>query len=107
MALSAASVVRVAFGILALAALVAGYVGLHAYAAYPGNAGELLPTPLNLLYWDLQLFVFDSEPLNATDALPTALEFARFAAPGVTIYTLFEGGRLLLATCREAPPEVA
>ncbi|MBB5139015.1 hypothetical protein HNP84_008777 [Thermocatellispora tengchongensis] len=85
---------RVAFGVLAVAALVTGYAGLRAYAQ---GEPELSATPLNLLYWTLQLFVFDSAPLEAGASLPPALEFARFAAPGVTVYTLVDGARLLLA----------
>jgi len=78
-----------------LVALVAGYIGLSAYL---GNRTDLSPTPLDLLYWDLQLFVIDSVPLDQGGRLPIALEFARFAAPGVTVYTLVDGASLLLAS---------
>ncbi|GAA4559858.1 RyR domain-containing protein [Planotetraspora kaengkrachanensis] len=95
MTFSATFVVRVTFVFLGLAALAAGYIGLAAYAP---DIGGLPPTRLDLLYWDLQLFVFDSAPLEGNGPLPGALEFARFAAPGVTVYTLVEGARLLLSS---------
>ncbi|GAA1309029.1 hypothetical protein Psi02_25700 [Planotetraspora silvatica] len=95
MTLSATFVVRVAFVILGLSALAAGYIGLDILA--PVMEGRP-PTRLDILYWDLQLFVFDSAPLGGNGPLPAALEFARFAAPGVTVYTLVEGARLLLSS---------
>lgn len=91
MPISATSVVRVVFGLLAVAALVTGYIGLESYLADRND-----PTFLDLLYWDLQLFVMDS--VIEEEPLPPLLEFARFAAPAVTVYTLVDGARLLLAT---------
>ncbi|GLW20350.1 hypothetical protein FXF59_25945 [Microbispora tritici] len=93
MTFPASYVVRVVFAGLAVAALVTGYIGLNTYAKTLG----LPSAPLDLLYWDLQLFVFDSAPLDDPSPLPSALEFARFAAPGVTVYTLVDGARLLFA----------
>ncbi|WP_030505353.1 NAD-binding protein [Microbispora rosea] len=93
MAFPASYVVRAVFAGLAVAALVTGYIGLHTYA----KTLDLPSAPLDLLYWDLQLFVFDSAPLDEPKPLPAMLEFARFAAPGVTIYTLVDGARLLFA----------
>jgi hypothetical protein len=95
MTLSATSVVRVTFIFLGLLALVTGYIGLSDYLAHQNGPTV---TPLDLLYWDLQLFVIDSAALDGPAKLPAALEFARFAAPGVTVYTLVEGARLLLAS---------
>ncbi|MEU8172644.1 RyR domain-containing protein [Microbispora hainanensis] len=93
MAFPASYVVRAVFAGLAVAALVTGYIGLQTYA----KTLNLPSAPLDLLYWDLQLFVFDSAPLDEPEPLPALLEFARFAAPGVTIYTLVDGARLLFA----------
>ncbi|GII54609.1 hypothetical protein Pth03_29980 [Planotetraspora thailandica] len=93
MPFSATSVVRATFITLGLLALVTGYFGL---SDYWGNRSPI--TPLDLFYWDLQLFVIDSGALGDPEKLPAMLEFARFAAPGVTVYTLVEGARLLLAS---------
>lgn len=91
MRLSATNVIRVVFAILAVVALVAGYLGLEEYLV--GQSA----TRLDLLYYDIQLFVMDS-PLDGGAPLPLALEFARFAAPAVTIFTLVDGARLLFAS---------
>jgi voltage-gated potassium channel Kch len=96
MSLSATSVVRAVFAMLAVAALVAGHAGMEAYAAADE---ELIGTRLNLLYWTIQLFVMESV-IEPDRPLPAALEFARFAAPAVTVYALADWARLLLATGR-------
>lgn len=94
MAISATTVVRGGFAVLALAALVTGYAGLETYMASSGDADV---GTLDLLYLDLQLFVM--ELADEQDVpLPSTLEFARFAAPAVTVYTLVDGARLLLAS---------
>lgn len=74
-------VVRAAFVVLALLSLVLGYIGLGDYVG-----GR--PRALDLVYWDLQLFVLDSAPLERGGELPITLEFARFGAPAATIYAL-------------------
>jgi Kef-type K+ transport systems, predicted NAD-binding component len=94
MSISAATVVRVAFWVLALVALVSGYLGFESYLAeengYP-------PDTLELLYLDLQLFVMELAG-DGDGPLPATLEFARFAAPAVTVYTVVDGARLLLSS---------
>jgi voltage-gated potassium channel Kch len=91
----AASSVRIGFICLAFAALILGYVGLDQYFISHDLSGRHF---LNLLYFDLQLFVLGSDPLqNATD-FSAPLQVARFAAPAVTLFALTEAARLLLAT---------
>jgi voltage-gated potassium channel Kch len=83
---------RVVFGCVLIVALVLGYIGF----------GQLLgwtAAPLDLLYYDLQLFVLDADPLEDHElTLPTLLQVARFAAPSVTVYAFVEAGRLIFAT---------
>ncbi|MBF8187200.1 NAD-binding protein [Nonomuraea sp. K274] len=85
--------ILIGFGALAVTALVLGYAGLDTYLA---ARTEL--TSLDLVYYALQLFVMDSEPLGEGGPLPWTLEFARFAAPAVTVYALAEAVRLLLSS---------
>jgi hypothetical protein len=88
----AANALRMAFGALLIAALVLGYIGF----------GQLMgwsTRPLDLLYYDLQLFVLGADPVQDPKAqLSVSLQIARFAAPAVTVYALVEAGRLLFAT---------
>jgi voltage-gated potassium channel Kch len=87
-------IVRLSFVALAFVALVLGYIGLDTYFVEHHEDGR---TFLNIAYFDLQLFVLGSDPLqNATD-LPPTLQVARFAAPAVTLFALAEAARLLLA----------
>ena len=91
----AVPLLRVLFFTLALVSLVCGYIGL---AAYVRDVGGYSDNPLDLLYFDLQLFALSSPPLGAGGPYPLALNIARFGAPAVTVYALVEAGRLLFAT---------
>jgi RyR domain-containing protein len=82
--------VRVVFGAIAFGGLVLGYLGLRAFVPAAGLS-ELHRT-LNLVYYDLQLFVLSSNPLEQPGPYPVALEIARFAAPTTTAYALAEAG---------------
>ncbi|MEV4801677.1 RyR domain-containing protein [Nonomuraea sp. NPDC049421] len=86
------SSVMAGFGFLALVSLVLGFMGLRTHLA----AATPAPTLLDLVYYDLQLFVIDPQPLGTPGPLPWPLEVARFTAPAVTIYALAETVRLLL-----------
>jgi hypothetical protein len=77
---------RLFFVALGAAALFLGYFGLGDYLAHNPQYGI---DPLDLLYWDFQLFVLDSAPLGEGGSLPWSLQFARFAAPAATAYALF------------------
>jgi voltage-gated potassium channel Kch len=82
---------RVVFGSVLIVALVLGYIGF----------GQLLgwsTAPIDLLYYDLQLFVLGADPLQDHElTLPAVLQVARFAAPSVTVYAFVEAGRLIFA----------
>lgn len=79
---------RLGFVALGVAAMVLGYLGFEEFL---GGAPLL-----DVVYHDLQLFVLGApEPDGAP--LPATLEFARFAAPAVTVYALVEAARALFA----------
>ncbi|GAB2959063.1 hypothetical protein GCM10027280_54780 [Micromonospora polyrhachis] len=84
------NLLRLIFGTIGLLSVVFGYLGFEEY----------LPehSPLDLLYYDLQLFVLGSPPLDDGGPIPDLLNIARFTAPAVTVYALVEAGRLLFAT---------
>ncbi|MFC5826407.1 NAD-binding protein [Nonomuraea insulae] len=88
---SVRSSVMAGFGVLALVSLVLGFAGMRTYLA-----GDPRFTLLDLVYYDIQLFVVGSTPLDAGGSLPWPLEIARFTAPAVTIYALVETVRLLV-----------
>ncbi|MET8336840.1 RyR domain-containing protein [Streptosporangium canum] len=86
---------RIAFIFLAVAAFVLGYVGMRTYLV---SRPEFARSPLDIVYYDLQLFVLDPTPFDGMTPLPWTLELARFIAPAVTIYALIEAARLMLTT---------
>jgi hypothetical protein len=85
-------VTRVVFVVVAAAAFVLGYAGLDEYLR--GQPGISV---LDLVYYDLQLFVIDSAPLQDGGPFPPALEVARFAAPAATAYALVAATQAILA----------
>ncbi|MBO4208167.1 RyR domain-containing protein [Micromonospora echinofusca] len=91
----AANVLRLTFAVVALVSLVIGYIGL---AQYVSRNPEFHGRPLDLLYYDLQLFVLGTPPLDeGSGRIPLLLDIARFTAPAVTVYAFIEAGRLLFA----------
>lgn len=92
----AATVLRLLFALLGLVSLVIGYLGLARYVNMPEHA-DFSHHPLDLFYYDLQLFVLGSPPLDQGGPFPVLLNVARFAAPAVTAYAFVEAGRLLFA----------
>ncbi|MEV1286270.1 RyR domain-containing protein [Micromonospora sp. NPDC049679] len=89
------SILRLIFTTVGLVSLLAGYLGL---ARYLRDHPDFSAHPFDLLYYDLQLFVLGSPPLDQGGPFPFLLDVARFGAPAVTIYAFFEAGRLLFAT---------
>ena len=86
--------VRVGFVAVAIVSLALGMLGFTQYlAAQPGGYVH----PLDVIYYSLQLFTLGAEPLQNGGPYPLALEIARFTAPTVTLYALFEAGRQLFA----------
>ncbi|MCI4066720.1 RyR domain-containing protein [Micromonospora sp. R77] len=85
---------RILFGVIGLAALVLGYVG---FARLLRIRPDLVHDTYDVLYYDLQLFVFGAEPFQNPGPYPWQLQVARFAAPLFTLLAVAEAGRLLLA----------
>ncbi|MEV6929912.1 RyR domain-containing protein [Dactylosporangium sp. NPDC051485] len=84
------TILRSAFGILGLAALVLGLVGMRRL--------HVSNTWFDTWYYTLQLYVLGSDPLQtAPDWVPWPLQAARFMAPLFTLATVVETGRVLLA----------
>ena len=81
---------RMLFAVIAVGAMVFGYFGLRIYiTAHPNlNYG---PTSItNILYYDISLFLLQSNPANSGGVLPWQLEVARFAAALFVVYTVTE-----------------
>ncbi len=64
-------------GLLLFGAALVGYLGFRDYQAAVGGPDGVL----DILYRDLQLFVFESGALEVTTAIPASLQVARFLAP--------------------------
>src|SRR5207247_10504993 len=89
-------VIRVVFGLIAVAALGLGWYGLSQFVTPDGL--DTLHRNLNLAYYDLQLFVLSSHPLDDPGPYPWALDVARFAAPAATVYALGEAAWAVFGT---------
>jgi len=89
------TMLRLAFIGLAVAALLLGYRGMAIYLA---EHPELNHSPIDVLYFTLQLFVLDAEPLSEGGDLPWQLQLARFAAPAATVFAVVETARVLLTS---------
>ncbi|MFD0823791.1 hypothetical protein ACFQ0D_36945, partial [Micromonospora zhanjiangensis] len=90
-----ANVLRLLFAAIGVVSVVFGYFGLREYAP---DGQSLSGSPLDLLYYDLQLFVLGSPPLDEGGPYPVLLDIARFSAPAFTVYAFVEAGRALFAT---------
>ena len=80
------------FVAVAIAMLILGYVGLEEHVPKSGHGTRAL----DLLYWDVQLFVLDSAPVNEGGDLPLTLQIARFGAPATTGYALLTAASVIL-----------
>ena len=85
---------RVVFAVIGLAALVLGFIGFERLTRVRPETGHDL---YDVLYFDLQLFVFGAEPLQNPGPYPWQLQLARFIAPLFTLLAVAEASRLLLA----------
>ncbi|SBT39052.1 RyR domain-containing protein [Micromonospora auratinigra] len=82
------------FGLIGLTALVLGYLG---FSSLLQVRPDTVHDRYDVLYYDLQLFVFGAEPFQNPGPYPWQLQVARFAAPLFTLLAVAEAGRLLLA----------
>jgi hypothetical protein len=81
---------RALFAVIALAAMVFGYLGLRIVVSGPHYHDFGPPTITNLLYYDFALFLLQSGPAESGGFLPWQLEVARFAAASFVAYTVTE-----------------
>lgn len=88
------NLLRLGFCVLAMTAVVLGYVGMAAFVRQSSEWGD---RPIDVVYYDLQLFVLGADPLQESGPYPWQLECARFLVPSVTLYALIETARVLLA----------
>jgi hypothetical protein len=80
---------RTLFAAIAALALVAGYMGIAQVKPELGS--------LDVFYGTLQLFVLGNPLFDESQPWPWFLNVARFAAPAVTAYAIFETVRLIAA----------
>lgn len=93
--------IRMFFVVLGVASLILGYVGLHRYIDVQTLLRQRPPhddSPSNLVYYDAELFLLQSTPLQSGGPVPWPLQISRFSAPSVALYTIAELGAALFAT---------
>jgi hypothetical protein len=84
------TMIRVQFGILAIAALVLGFVGLQQYYAELAASEAGSYAFRDILYSDLRLFLLMNDFMGSGRPLPLTLDIARFAAPAAVSLALAE-----------------
>ncbi|MGH6657181.1 MAG: RyR domain-containing protein [Actinocrinis sp.] len=76
--------------------------GASPKASIPSSVLPFRPTESdsgpNLVYYDLELFLGQSQPVAQATWLPWQLQIARFAAPSVALYAIAEGSVALFAS---------
>lgn len=82
-------VVRIVFALVGLIGLACGYLGLDQYMrgtdTKPGDIGVS-----NVIYYDLELALLQSTPLQTGGPMPALLQVGRFCAPSVLLYPIVE-----------------
>lgn len=91
------TIARVGFAFAVVIAIVFGYIGLWTFVHGPRGTA-FGRSVADVFYYDLQLFVLGSAPVDAGGPFPAWLDIARFLAPAATLYALFEAARALLAS---------
>jgi predicted enzyme related to lactoylglutathione lyase len=88
-------------GLFAAVALVLGYIGLRAYVLQQYLPPKAVPEYgrgwADILFYDVQLFVFAAAPASGPGPIPLTLGIARFLAPATTVAATVETVRLLLS----------
>jgi hypothetical protein len=86
---------------LAVAALVLGYIGLREYVSQQYLSAKAVPEYgrgwADILFYDVQLFVFNAAPADGPGPIPLTLGIARFLAPATALAATVETVRLLLS----------
>ncbi len=85
----------------AVTALVLGYIGLREYVSQQYLSAKAVPQYgrgwADILFYDVQLFVFNAAPAGGPGPIPLPLGIARFLAPATALAATVETVRLLLS----------
>jgi voltage-gated potassium channel Kch len=81
---------------IAMLALILGYIGLNEYLSHQ-TVPQYGTGWADILFYDLQLLVFNAAPTQGAGPFPVALGVARFLAPATTALATLETLRLLLS----------
>jgi len=81
---------------IAAAALILGYLGLNQYLSHQQAPAAYGRGWADILFYDVQLFVFNAAPTQGPGPFPLTLGIARFLAPATTVLAGVETVRLLL-----------
>jgi voltage-gated potassium channel Kch len=82
--------------VIAAVALILGYIGLRQYLSHQKAPAAYGAGWADILFYDVQLFVFNAAPTQGPGPFPLALGIARFLAPATTVLAGVETLRLLL-----------
>jgi voltage-gated potassium channel Kch len=81
---------------IAAVALILGYLGLNRYLSHQQAPAAYGQGWADILFYDVQLFVFNAAPTQGPGPFPLTLGIARFLAPATTVLAGVETVRLLL-----------
>jgi hypothetical protein len=82
--------------VIAAVAFVLGIIGLNQYLSHQKAPAQFGRGWLDILYYDIQLYVFNAAPAQAPGPFPVAFQIARFLAPLTTVLAGLQTIRLLL-----------
>jgi hypothetical protein len=82
--------------VIAAVAFVLGIIGLNQYLSHQKAPAQFGRGWLDILYYDIQLYVFNAAPAQAPGPFPVAFQIARFLAPVTTVLAGLQTIRLLL-----------
>jgi hypothetical protein len=74
---------------LAVVPLVLGYIGMAQYLHHQPAPAKYGDSPIDILYYDLQLYTLSADPAAEPGPFPLSLEIARFLAPAGTLLAAF------------------
>jgi TrkA-N domain/RyR domain len=81
---------------IAAVAFILGIIGLNQYLSHQQAPPAFGRGWADILYYDLELYVFNAAPVQGPGPFPLTLQIARFLAPAVTVLAGVETLRLLL-----------
>ena len=81
---------------IAVAALIIGYLGLNQFLSHQKAPAMYGQGKFDILYYDVQLLVFNAAPAQGPGPFPWTLQLARFLAPATTVAAGVKTVHLLL-----------